>query len=282
MISIIIPSFNRSHTLPATIKSVLQQTDENWELIIVDDGSSDSTSKVVQKYLKDRRVSYYLQGHSGVSVARNYGASLAKGNYLIFLDSDDQLHPHLIDHLNEVNYSNYDFINWQVRKLKRDNEVEIWKPKKLEKVYNYIIASFLAGSICYRKEIFFKVGGYDPEMKFGENYELGLRIAQIKGLKPKILNKVYLDYYLESHKRESDDVEAKLESNEHLYKKHKELYDKDRPSHARLTYQFGYLYQKKGNNKMAYEYYKKAWKINPIYLKPLLKVSYLKLYFLVR
>ncbi|GAA4646895.1 glycosyltransferase [Pontixanthobacter gangjinensis] len=282
MISIIIPSYNRSHTLSGTIKSVLQQSDGNWELIIVDDGSLDSTSEVVQKYLGDGRVKYYFQDHSGVSAARNYGASLAKGNYLIFLDSDDQLYPDLIKHLKLINYSDYDFINWQVRKLKGDNEVEIWKPAKLEKIYNHITASFLAGSICYRKEIFQKAGGYDSKMKFGENYELGLRIAQINGLKTKILDKVYLDYFLKSAKRQSADIEAKIQSNQHLYRKHRQLYLKDSLSHGRLIYLFGYLYQQKGNKEIAYEYYKKAWKINPMYLKPMLKVSYLKLSFLIR
>ena len=282
MISIIIPTYNRANTLSRSIRSVLGQTSDNWELIIIDDGSTDHTTEVVKKFQPRKRIRYYFQENSGVSVARNYGMRLSKGDYLIFLDSDDRLYPKLISDLLANNYYDYDLICWQVCKVKQDKEIEIWKPKKLEKIYNNITASFLAGSICYRKEIVLAAGGYDSEMYFGENYELGLRIAQMAGLRLKILSEVYLDYFLTSEVRDSDNLEAKLKSNQHLYRKHRKLYADDYLSHARLNYLMGYLNQKQGYKARAFEYYKRAWRINPLYIKAFLKVGYLQLSTLLR
>ena len=86
--SIIIPSYNRAHVLPVTIKSVLHQTYKNWELIIVDDGSIDNTKEVVEK-INDTRVRYIYQENAERSAARNNGIRNAKGDWICFLDSDD-------------------------------------------------------------------------------------------------------------------------------------------------------------------------------------------------
>src|SRR5690606_9134706 len=109
---------------------------------------------IVQEYLKDLRVNYYFQVNKGVSSARNLGAKYAKGDYLIFLDSDDYIEPDLIENLQKENFTHYDIICWQVLK-KIDGKQSLWKPTQLDSLYNNITASFLAGSICYRKDIFF-------------------------------------------------------------------------------------------------------------------------------
>lgn len=88
-VSIIIPAYNAEKYIEQTIDSVFSQTYQNWELIVIDDGSVDLTAKKIEKYLSDKRVSYYFQKNSGVSVARNRGISLAKGDYITFLDADD-------------------------------------------------------------------------------------------------------------------------------------------------------------------------------------------------
>lgn len=93
--SIIIPTYNRAHFLDRTISSVINQTYKNWELLIVDDGSTDNTKEVVQEYsLSDDRVIYIYQENKKVSAARNNGLRIAQGDYLCFLDSDDEYMPH--------------------------------------------------------------------------------------------------------------------------------------------------------------------------------------------
>ncbi len=255
LISIIIPTYNRENTLKATIDSVLKQSANNWELIIVDDGSRDDTKRVIENYLQDERIKYYFQPNSGVSSARNAGVELSTGNYLIFLDSDDKFFPGLFARLNEINHTQYDLICWQVSKL-IDGKASIWKPKKLEKIYNNITATFLAGSICYKKEVFLKAGGYDNEMRFGENYELGIRIGNLKNLKIKILNENFLFYSIQSRTRTSNSIENKLKSSNHLFSKHSEIYKRDSYSYSRLKYQMAYLNEKSGNKREALNLYR--------------------------
>lgn len=144
------------------------------------------------------------------------------------------------------------------------------------KIYNHITASFLAGSVCYKKEIFDKVGGFDRSINFGENYELGIRISQEKDLQVFILTQPFLLYNINTVLRESNSLKNKLFSIENLLNKHKELYLLDPLSHARLVYQIGLLKQQTGNNKKAIHLYLKAWKIKPTYIKPLLRFLILK------
>lgn len=91
LVSIIMPAYNTEDFLGETIKSVLAQTYINWELIIVDDCSTDNTKKIIDKYMqKDPRIQYLkLEENSGPAVARNKAIEKAKGKYLAFLDSDD-------------------------------------------------------------------------------------------------------------------------------------------------------------------------------------------------
>jgi glycosyltransferase involved in cell wall biosynthesis len=143
LISVIIPTFNRENTLARAIKSVTAQTLDNWELIIVDDGSTDRTAEVVSKFMDSDRIYYYIQNNKGVSSARNYGAALAKGDYLIFLDSDDEFKPELFEHLSRVDYENHDLIFWNLLK-KETHQSQIWKSKDLGPLYNNIKGTFLA------------------------------------------------------------------------------------------------------------------------------------------
>ncbi len=88
MISVIIPTYNRADRIEKSIKSVLNQTYRDIELLVIDDGSTDNTAEVVGK-IKDDRLFYYKQENQGACAARNYGLKLAKGDYIAFQDSDD-------------------------------------------------------------------------------------------------------------------------------------------------------------------------------------------------
>lgn len=99
-VSIIIPAYNVENYISHGIKSCIEQTEKDIEIIIVDDGSSDSTLKIIQKYAaKDSRIKCFHQINNGVSSARNLGLDNAKGDYVIFLDSDDWLENNCIEEL---------------------------------------------------------------------------------------------------------------------------------------------------------------------------------------
>lgn len=94
-LSIVVPTYNRAALLHRAVKSVLRQQFSNWELIIVDDGSTDRTQKVVQKFLRNnRRIKYYrFEQNRGFTQARNFGVTKATGDWVCFLDSDDEYLP---------------------------------------------------------------------------------------------------------------------------------------------------------------------------------------------
>lgn len=98
LFSIVIPTYNRAHFISATVKSALAQEEDSFEVIVVDDGSTDDTEGVVRQF-RDTRLSYHKQENAERGAARNFGRSLARGEYLNFLDSDDLLLP---NHLREA------------------------------------------------------------------------------------------------------------------------------------------------------------------------------------
>jgi glycosyltransferase involved in cell wall biosynthesis len=97
LVSVVIPTFNRGHLIGESIKSVIDQSHSRWEIIVVDDGSTDDTELVIQRF-NDNRIQYYRFQHTGsISSLRNYGINYAKGYYISFLDSDDLWLPNKLE-----------------------------------------------------------------------------------------------------------------------------------------------------------------------------------------
>ena len=97
-VTIIVPTYNYGHLIGETLNCLINQVFKDWEAIIIDDGSTDETEKVVLKYTAiDSRIKYSKQENKGVSVARNLGVKLAKGNFIQFLDADDLISPQKIN-----------------------------------------------------------------------------------------------------------------------------------------------------------------------------------------
>lgn len=118
-VSIIIPAYNASCYIAATIESVLEQVWENWELIIINDGSVDDTAAVIKPYLNDSRIIYHEQENKGCSGAKNTGLHIATGQFIQYLDADDLLSP--------------DKISEQVAAIKNDSfSVAVCKTKVFE------------------------------------------------------------------------------------------------------------------------------------------------------
>jgi glycosyltransferase involved in cell wall biosynthesis len=92
--SIVLPTFNRAHLIEQAIRSVLSQTFQDWELLIIDDGSRDNTFDIVRPLvLSDSRIRYHFATNRGLAMARNLGLTISRGQYITFIDSDDEYLP---------------------------------------------------------------------------------------------------------------------------------------------------------------------------------------------
>ena len=122
--SVIIPAYNSEETILSAIESVENQTYDNWELIIVNDGSADTTLEICNdKEKADKRIRVFTIGNSGVSIARNTGIKFATGEYIVFLDSDDQLQPCCLITYNRIlEAENYDLIISNYIEFNHDTE----------------------------------------------------------------------------------------------------------------------------------------------------------------
>lgn len=96
LVSVITPTFNRAYILGTAIDSVRAQTYQNWELIVIDDGSTDGTKKLIETY-NDSRIRYVFQENKGQAAARNRGLDMAKGEWITFLDSDNEFYPQFLE-----------------------------------------------------------------------------------------------------------------------------------------------------------------------------------------
>ena len=110
-ISIIVPVYNSEKTLDVCIKSIQKQIFEDYEVIFVDDGSTDRSVRVIENYReKDERIHLFQKENGGVSSARNYGIREAGGKYLFFMDSDDYIPPHYLSKIMEIQSQSEDKI----------------------------------------------------------------------------------------------------------------------------------------------------------------------------
>ena len=180
LVSIIMPTYNCAKFIGKTIESVIAQTYENWELIIVDDCSKDNTEEVVSKY-KDNRIKYHrLENNSGAAVARTEAMKKARGSYMSFLDSDDLWKKDKLEkQLEFMNKNNYNFtcteyeqINEKVNKLNKFIKVK----KRAD--YNRILLDCPVGNstVMYNVE---KLGKFEvPNIRKRNDDALWLQILK--------------------------------------------------------------------------------------------------------
>lgn len=201
LVSVVIPTHNRADLLPRAIDSVLNQTYSNFEIIVVSDGSTDNTEEVVKSYSdKDSRIRFI--GYSparGGNIARNTGIEAAKGEYVAFLDDDDEWMPAKLEKQINVMESNLDiglvytgvniiYVNEGLRySFIGESKGDLSKEILLD---NHIGTT---STVMVRKMILEKTGAFDEKLKALQDFELWIRVCQkcLIGLVPEEL----INYY---------------------------------------------------------------------------------------
>ena len=185
LISAVIPAYNAAKYLPQVIQSVLNQSYKDWELLIIDDGSTDDTKEVVNGFCEaDPRVKLISKENGGVSVARNLGAELAKGQLIAFLDSDDlwledklavhakymETHPKVGASFSRVELIESDGTTTQKT---TNNIVEKLQPQDLF----YSNPTVTTSNLVIRKSVFQELNGFDESMQYNEDIDLLFRLS---------------------------------------------------------------------------------------------------------
>ena len=173
-ISVITPLYNKEHFIKETIVSVINQTFHDWEMVIINDGSTDSSLNIAQS-IHDDRVKVYSQDNQGVSIARNRGIELAKGKYIAFLDADDKWKPNYLETMITLAEKHPDYSVF----CSAHNEHFIRELPSLAIIkdhckYPYI---YWTGCMFIKKEVFEIIGGFREGIQLGEDRDMWLRIA---------------------------------------------------------------------------------------------------------
>lgn len=200
LISLIVPTYNSAHLITTTLNSIWQSTNQNYEVLIIDDGSTDNTKDIVTPYLSDNRFKYVFQVNKGLAGARNTGIEHAKGEYLVFLDSDDVILPEklvvqskYLDTHSDVDVAFSDS-QWFVED-DLNHTLPVTFPKYEGDVLPYLLfGNFMhVNAVMVRTEKVREVGGFDINFRELEDWDLWMRLA-INGSKfgytPGILSKV--------------------------------------------------------------------------------------------
>jgi len=182
LISVIIPVFNREKFIARAIDSVLSQTLVAAEIIVVDDGSSDGTAKILQSY--HERIKVITIQNSGVSKARNVGIKKAKGQWICLLDSDDVWHPTKLEEQRAYHDTKkLIMISHTAEKwMRNDKEIKQKKAHKKPSGWcfeeNLDFCKIAPSTIMIDKSVFKKVGYFDEDLEVCEDYDLWLRILR--------------------------------------------------------------------------------------------------------
>jgi len=288
-VSVIIPTYNRENFVVKAIDSVLCQEFKDYEIIVVDDGSTDNTKKNLKRY--GDKIKYIYQDNSGVSVARNTGIKYSTGEWLAFLDSDDEWMPdYLLTQIEKANENpdicmqttdslvtelngkkeSYYKIHGSLPKFKKKNYLFIEKPL-------YFIIKHGPWPPCatiIRRDAIMKAGLFDTSLKRTEDYDLMVRMALQGPIG--MIRKELVNVYRRNETTEfltnqlTVNPIAYRESNERVFEKLKRIetlkYKERKAVNELLSANrrtIGNLLLKKGNIKGARDCYKRALLIDP-------------------
>jgi glycosyltransferase involved in cell wall biosynthesis len=264
IISIITPTFNRASFLKRMIKSVLHQEFTRWELIIIDDGSTDSTKDVVTEF-NDNRIRYFYVPHQGAAKSRNFGIRKAGSDYITFLDSDDEaLSGWLSNFYNVILEEKSWMISCGYIRIDSTGVRRAVMPQYFGN--NSIKINFKSGTLFFDKRLLRNINGFDPSLPSGLNTDLILRsIKYINFHQVPIhfINETLLKVYEHKEKRIRNDLEAVYKGTQILLNKHHGFFQENKKLYQDYLSVAGVCLAKLGKFEKSRSYCWRAFKINP-------------------
>ncbi|MCP2027236.1 glycosyltransferase involved in cell wall biosynthesis [Flavobacterium sp. HSC-32F16] len=271
--SIIIPLYNKENFIENTIQSVLNQTFQDFEIIIVNDGSTDKSEEKILQF-KDDRIQYFSKKNEGVSQTRNFGLTKANAAFVVFLDADDYWYPDFLETMHhystlfpkqkvfaaaiEIETSKKTFrAAYSIRKTGDFEFVNYFRASSKESV-------ILTSGTVFKKSIFKKTGVFDPNIQSGQDTDLWIRIGIIYPVL--FIWKILVRY---THDENSLSKNASLMNSKMNFSKFLEL-EKTNPD---LKYfldlnRFSLAVKSKlTNNKMQFDYYYNGINLKNLSLK---------------
>ena len=272
-VSIIIPTYNRAKSLGFAIQSILDQTYQDFEVIIVDDYSSDNTERIVRGF-QDQRISFIRHPENrGSGCARNTGIKRAKGRLIAFQDSDDIWLPSkLMKQIEALSKASDEVGVVYTGYIQKDSDVEKYFPEShVKEKQNNILRQLVKGNFVgtptaiVKRECFEKAGMFDEELSNLEDWELWLRIA-----------KDYLFIFIDEplviaslgYDSITRNLKARTASLERIFSLHEEDFNRDLGSYARHLRRTGMYYCQSGKMKDGRRLFAKSALKEPLSILP--------------
>lgn len=238
LISVVIPTYNRAKDLKRALISVISQSYQNWEVIIIDNNSSDNTDEIIRDFADQRIFTYKINNLGIIAMSRNMGIEKAKGEIIAFLDSDDWWTPNKLEESVSVLNQNFDFVYHDLLIIRTENKKlnrRTVGARSLEQpIYDDLILNGSVipnSSVVVKKRLLQKIGGLSEERELiaAEDYDCWLRLSLVtekfycipktlgyywqgltnnsnpkaKNINLKRLQELYFDPYLEKHQLET-------------------------------------------------------------------------------
>jgi glycosyltransferase involved in cell wall biosynthesis len=224
LVSVIIPCYNQGAFIQDAIDSVIAQKYKNWEIIIVDDGSTDEGTIEKLKEINNISVAIYFQQNKGVSAARNLGASKAQGEFLLFLDGDDKIEKEYLQLAINAFCLN-DKLNYVYCDLQEFGETNNYRSLELLNIKKILLYNQTHVSAILKKSLWIASNGFDESFKKGwEDWDFIIRVLKLNIVFYKI-PKAMLLYRILKKSRDKTAVEIyNKDLQNQIYRKHLESY----------------------------------------------------------
>ena len=258
--SIITPVFNRVDTISNEITSVLEQTFVDFEMLIIDDGSTDATLEIVQSFFDNRIKIFKTPKNGGAAAARNIGIQEANGNYISFLDSDDFYQPDFLQESFDILEKSSEKIGFMWTGLlwnEKDNiKMEFWEPKFNTSSYITFLNSLHIGTnsgITVKRKVFEICGYFDENLKAAEDTDFFLRITQ--QFDYTFSSKYLITINRDGKDRLSKDLKKNAEAYKVIFPKHRHIIDSSKLLQKKYYYKMMWLSFYLPNKKIASNYF---------------------------